>query len=89
MLEERGIHDFFEPPHNIRQIFYQLMGDLYTLISCYEWVEGKLTHSAKFLIQKLEQRRIRKLKSFDMQSYVDQVSLSLDKLFDAINLELE
>lgn len=89
MLEERGVNGFFEPPHKIRQIFYQLIGDLYTLISCYEWVEGKLTHNAKFLSQKMEQRRIRKSKSFDMQSYVDQVSLSLDGLFNAINLELE
>lgn len=89
MLEERGVYDFFESPHHTRQIFYQVMGDLYTLISCYEWVEGKLNHSAKFLSQKLEQRRIRHSKCFDMHSYVDQVSLSLDEFFDELYKELE
>lgn len=81
MLEKKGISHFFDPPHSTRQSFYQLMGELYTLISCYEWVEGKLEHSAKFLNQKLEQRRIRSSKNFDMHAYVKEVSLSLDQNF--------
>lgn len=89
LLEERGIHDFFKPPHYIRQIFYRLMGDLYTLISCYEWVEGKLTHSAKFLSQKLEQRRIRASNDFDMGAYVEKVALSLDEVLNEVNERLE
>lgn len=89
LLEKRGIHNFFKPPHYIRQIFYRLMGDLYTLISCYEWVGGKLTHSAKFLSQKLEQRHIRASNNFDMQAYVEKVALSLDDLLNDINKVLE
>lgn len=81
MLEKRGIPHFFDPPHSTRQFFYQLMGELYTLISCYEWMEGKLEHSAKFLNQKLEQRRIRSSKNFDIQTYVKEISLSLDQNF--------
>lgn len=88
MLEQRGVSNFFDPPHPTRQIFYQLMGELYTIISCYEWIEGKLVHSAKFLNQKLEQRFIRNSKNFDMRSYVDDVSSSLDIHFNKLNQEL-
>jgi hypothetical protein len=64
------------------------MGELYALISCYEWVEGKLEHSAKFLDQKLEQRRIRNSKNFDIRSYVNEISSSLDDHFNQLNQEL-
>lgn len=88
LLEQRGITDFFKPPSPIRQLFYKLMGELYTLISCYEWVEGKLEHSAKFLDQKLEQRRIRNTQNFDMKSYVEEISILLDSHFTEISQEL-
>lgn len=88
MLEKRGIPGFFDPPHATRQLFYRLMGELYTLISCFEWIEGKLEHSAKFLDQKLEQRRVRSAKDFDMQAYIKEVSLSLDQNFKQIKKEL-
>ena len=64
------------------------MGELYTLISCYEWIEGKLEHSAKFLDQKLEQRRVRTLKTFDMESYIFEITTLLDKHFLEINKDL-
>lgn len=85
MLEQRGVFNFFDPPSPERQIFYEVMGELYTLISCYEWIEGKLEHSAKFLEQKLEQRRIRTLKTFDIESYISEITTSLDKHFLEIN----
>ena len=88
MLEEKGIFNFFDPPSPARQIFYEAMGELYTLISCYEWIEGKLEHSAKFLDQKLEQRRVRTLKTFDMESYIFEITTLLDKHFLEINKDL-
>ncbi len=81
LLEERGVVDFFKPPEAKRQHFYELMGNLYALISCYEWIEGKLEHSAKFLDQKLEQRRIRNSKNFDMESYIEEIANSLNNQF--------
>lgn len=89
MLEHRGVLNFFESPSHARQIFYQLIGELYTLISCYEWIEGKLEHSAKFLDQKLEQRRIRSSENFDMQSFVAKISTLLDNHFLEITSELQ
>jgi len=88
LLAERGVFHFFDPPHEIRQLFYQLTGELYTLISCYEWIEGKLEHSAKFLDQKLEQRRIRASEDFDIRSYVEETSLSLDVHYNRLKQEL-
>lgn len=85
LLEERGVSNFFTPPTAERQRFYELMGNLYSLISCYEWIEGKLEHSAKFLDQKLEQRRIRNSKNFDMESYVEEIANSLNNQFRNYN----
>lgn len=88
LLAERGVFHFFDPPAEIRQLFYQLTGELYTLISCYEWIEGKLEHSAKFLDQKLEQRRIRASDDFDIRSYVEETSSSLDVHYNQLKQEL-
>jgi aminoglycoside phosphotransferase (APT) family kinase protein len=85
LLEQKGVTNFFEPPNSNRQFFYQLMENLYSLISCYEWREGKLIHSAKFLNQKLEQRRVRNSKNFDMESYVTEICQSLDNVFEILN----
>jgi len=81
MLEQRGVFNFFDSPLPVRELFYQLMGELYSLISCYEWVEGKLEHSAKFINQKLEQRRVRNSNNFDMKAYVEEISTTLEKHF--------
>lgn len=78
LLEERGVFRFFDPPTTERQLFYQLIGRVYALISCYEWVSGKLEHSAKFLDQKLEQRMVRADTNFDMQAYVEKVSADIE-----------
>lgn len=81
LLEQKGVIGFFEPPSSNRQFFYQLVENLYSLISCYEWKAGKLKHSAKFLNQKLEQRRVRESKNFNMDFYVQEICQSLDKNF--------
>ena len=88
MLEQRGVFNFFTPPPQSRLVFYQLIGELYSLISCYEWIEGKLEHSAKFIDQKLEQRRIRSSNNFDMQSYVVNTSDLLNQYFIKMSQEL-
>jgi len=79
LLEERGIDNFFASPPENRQLFYRMIGDIYTLISCYEWVEGKLEHTAKFLDQKLEQRKVRSDKNFDMEAFVEGKVKDLDE----------
>lgn len=88
LLAERGVFHFFDPPHERRQLFYQLTGELYTLISCYEWIEGKLEHNAKFLDQKLEQRRISASEDFDIRSYAEETSSSLDVHYHQLKQEL-
>lgn len=76
---EKGIEDFFKPPPAARQCFYDVMGYFYTLIACYEWHKGKFEHSAKFLNQKLEQRRVKKQVCFDMVAYVHTIEEGLDQ----------
>lgn len=80
LLEERGVFGFFAPPPPQRALFYQLMGKLYTLVACYEWREGKLEHTAKFLDQKLEQRKVRSNPNFDMREYLNDQVKELDLL---------
>ncbi len=78
LLRERGVHDFFELPSNNRELFYRLVGNIYALISCYEWIEGKLEHTAKFLDQKLEQRMVKNDENFDMDAYIEEKIKDLD-----------
>ncbi|MGB7127968.1 MAG: phosphotransferase [Candidatus Rhabdochlamydia sp.] len=78
-LENLGVSNFFDPPPVQRQLFYQLLGDIYTLVACREWKEGKLEHTAKFLNQKLEQRKIRNDPNFDIESFLLTVSQNIDQ----------
>ena len=78
LLEERGVYNFFKDPPLERQIFYRLIGDIYSFIACYEWLEGKLEHTAKFLDQKLEQRKVRGTPNFDMTAYLEKKDNDLD-----------
>ncbi len=64
-LSEFGVDNFFDQPPLKRQLFYRLLGNVYTLVAFREWKEGKLEHTAKFLSQKLEQRKIRSDSSFE------------------------
>jgi aminoglycoside phosphotransferase (APT) family kinase protein len=86
LLKQKGVTDFFNPPPSNRQKFYQIMSEVYTLISCYEWIEGKLEHSAKFLDQKKMQRKIRATQNFDMQSFITNISDTLNQHINEINL---
>lgn len=88
ILESKGHYHLFDPSSNNRRIFYAMMGDLYNLISCYEWIEGKLIHSAKFLSQKLEQRRVKNSRNIDMSSYSKEAYASFKRNFNQIYKEL-
>lgn len=78
-LEMHGIVDFFAKPNTYRQLFYRLIGDVYTLVAFREWREGKLEHTAKFLHQKLEQRKIRNDPDFDCEKFLKEVELDLQE----------
>lgn len=78
-LEQFGCKNFFQPPPPSRQLFYRLLGNVYSLVAFREWREGKLEHTAKFLVQKLEQRKIRNSKEFDVAQFVSEVALDLDE----------
>lgn len=69
-LAERGLKNFFSVPPKGRQLFYRLIGNVYSLVAFREWREGKLEHTAKFLNQKLEQRKIRRDSQFDWESFI-------------------
>ncbi len=69
LMSIRGFPHFFRDPPEQRQIFYDLIGHLYSLVSCYEWIEGKVDHSAKFLDQKLEQRMVKNAEQFDVKAF--------------------
>ncbi len=87
LLKERGMESFFDAPPANRQLFYKIIGDMYALISCYEWIEGKLEHTAKFLDQKLEQRMVKAAAQFDMEQYLEAKVSNLDECirqFEAI-----
>lgn len=70
-------NDFFTSPSNQRQLFYRLIGNVYTLVAFREWREGKLEHTAKFLSQKLEQRKIRNDPDFDYDAFLKEIDLDL------------
>lgn len=78
VLEKHGIYNFFASPPASRQKFYRLLGNVYTLVAFREWKEGKLEHTAKFLNQKLEQRRIRATPDFDFDSYIQTIMADID-----------
>lgn len=78
-LKALGVDNFFAKPNNTRQLFYRLIGDVYSLVAFREWREGKLEHTAKFLSQKLEQRKIRNNDSFDSEAFLNEVSQDLTK----------
>jgi hypothetical protein len=48
-LETLGVNDFFATPNSQRQLFFRLIGNVYTLVAFREWREGKLEHTAKIL----------------------------------------
>ncbi|MDN3505175.1 MAG: aminoglycoside phosphotransferase family protein [Rhabdochlamydiaceae bacterium] len=85
LMKQRGLEHYFQPPPKNRQLYYQLIGHLYTLISCYEWIDGKLEHSAKFLDQKLEQRMVKSSPDIDMSSFVRSKAHALDQLIIKFN----
>lgn len=78
-LEAYGIKDFFSATNSHRQLFYRLIGNVYTLVAFREWREGKLEHTAKFLSQKLEQRKIRNDPDFDCEKFLKEIELDLDQ----------
>jgi hypothetical protein len=78
-LEGLGIKDFFAAPNSQRQLFYRLIGNVYTLVAFREWREGKLEHTAKFLSQKLEQRKIRNNPDFDCEAFLKEVVEDLNQ----------
>lgn len=81
-LEKEGVNNFFAPPRYERQLFYRLIGNVYTLVAFREWKEGKLEHTAKFLSQKLEQRKIRNDPNFDMDEFIRSVMIDLDNCIE-------
>ena len=80
LMTERGFPHFFRPPIEQRELFYNLIGSIYALISCYEWVKGKLDHSAKFLTQKLEQRQVKGIKNFNIEKFSSEKANLCEKL---------
>lgn len=80
LMLKRGFPNFFRSPPLERQLFYELVGHLYSLISCYEWIEGKLEHSAKFLAQKLEQRAAKKTKNFEIDKFSNEKTKIIEEL---------
>lgn len=78
-LSKHDIHNFFSKPPSPRQQFYRLLGDVYTLVAFREWKTGKLEHTAKFLSQKLEQRRIRSNPDFDYDAYIETITADLNQ----------
>jgi guanylate kinase len=84
LMSERGFPHFFRPPPPKRELFYDLIGHLYALISCYEWIEGKLDHSAKFLAQKLEQRMAKKTENFNMDKFAEEKAKIIDQTLKTI-----
>lgn len=81
-LEHHGIYHFFDSPPYPRELFYRLIGNVYTLVAFREWSEGKLEHTAKFLNQKLEQRKIRNNPDIDLDEFIKSVTLDLDKCLE-------
>lgn|GEM_PF-2444527 len=84
-LQQRGIYGFFSEPPPERQLFYHLMGEIYSLVAFEEWQEGRLEHTAKFLTQKLEQRKIRAIRDFDMTAFLTQLLSDLDQDLQAFS----
>lgn len=78
-LESLHVTAFFRKPKPERELFYQLLGNVYTLVAFREWREGKLEHTAKFLSQKLEQRKIRNNPNFDWEQFITDVQLDLNQ----------
>lgn len=89
LMAERGVPNFFRPPPPTRQLFYDLVGHLYALISCYEWIEGRLDHSAKFLAQKLEQRMVKKEKHFNMERFVNDKTEMVEQILSDFEFSQE
>ncbi len=77
-LEALGLKDFFQKPNIHRNLFYRFIGNIYTLVAFREWREGKLEHTAKFLSQKLEQRRIRNSTDFNYGAFLQETMQDLD-----------
>lgn len=89
-LETLGVHNFFASPSSQRQLFYRLIGNVYTLVAFREWHDGKLEHTAKFLSQKLEQRKIRNNPNFDCDSFLEDVMSDLNQcISEFYNLGVE
>lgn len=82
-LESLGISNFFNPPTKERSLFYKLLGEVYTLVAFREWREGKLEHTAKFLNQKLEQRKIRNSLDFDIDKFINDLKTDLKESISA------
>lgn len=86
-LEKNGVYDFFNKLSIQRQTYYRLIGHVYTLIAYREWKVGKLEHTAKFLSQKLEQRKIRNDPDFDLDSFIKSVMQDLDYCIEYFSRE--
>lgn len=78
LLARQGLPHFFDPPPPSRELFYRLIGNVYSLVAFREWEEGKLEHTAKFLSQKLEQRKIRNHAQFDFDRFLLDLCRDLD-----------
>ena len=57
LLSNKGLPNFFNSPTQARKLFYQLIGNVYSLVAFREWGEGKLEHTAKFLAKSLNKEK--------------------------------
>lgn len=78
-LQKQSVSDLFAPIPKSRETFYRFIGHVYTLVAFREWQEGKLEHTAKFLNQKLQQRKIRNSIDFDFENFLIETTQELDK----------
>ncbi len=81
-LHQNGIHDCFLPLSNQRTKAYELIGGAYSLVAHPEWFHGKLLHTARFLKQKLYQRKIRANPSISLSDVEKEIQSNLKLLTD-------